>query len=279
MLKLELGTSQMKTGATALGGRTLVSLLEKTTEENTMNSAAYELAEASVELEKAEKAARDVVDTLTTESTSWVVAGAATKGQGPRQSLLVASWDTLGWVFYREGKFAEAENYVRATWNNDQDPESALHLGEIEEKLNNQAEAMRLYEMALAGVPPEAATKIPSIKNQKQKLVDRIAALKKQGIASQAATSNLAVQKLRTIRLGAWKGKNALTEYAFTIEKDKPGDLQESDPGAVLIVGANAMIRRVVFDHWIPTGSQAKLVRKGTLNCHTGVCELVVHPM
>lgn len=129
------------------------------------------------------------------------------------------------------------------------------------------------------GVPPEAATKIPSIKNQKQKLVDRIAALKKQGIASQAATSNLAVQKLRTIRLGAWKGKNALTEYAFTIEKDKPGDLQESDPGAVLIVGANAMIRRVVFDHWIPTGSQAKLVRKGTLNCHTGVCELVVHPM
>ena len=278
-VQLHLGVSQMRTGGTTTGSKTLLALLEKSTEELTLNDAAYELARADIELEKAEKAARSVIDTLTKESSAWAV-GDTTKLQPQRQSLLIAAWDTLGWVLYREGKVDEAANYVRAAWNNEQKAEVGLHLGKIEEKQGHSAAALGVYEIAIATFPPETlVTPSALARDQKRKLQDHIAALKKQGVVSQVHAPQLALQKLKTLPLGAWKGKNSMAEYAFILQKDKVDDLQESDAGKAPIVGANAIVRRAAFDHWVPKGSEARLLRKGTLNCHMTVCDLVVHPM
>ncbi|QNI36850.1 tetratricopeptide repeat protein [Edaphobacter albus] len=276
-LQLELATSQMRTGAVTTGSKSLLPLLAKSSDENTINNAAYELALANVELGTAEKATRGVVDTLTTESNSWVVS-ASTKGQQMRQSLLVATWDTLGWILYREGRIEEGENYVRASWNNQQGGESGLHLGEIEEKLGHKAAAMGIYQIAMGTFPPETLVK-PSVqmKEQKSKLEEHIAALKKQGIAPQVQNPPVALQKLMTMPLGPWKGRNSMVEYTFVLQQDKIGDLQQSDPEATAITGGNAMLRKATFNHWIPNGSEARLLLKGTLNCHGAVCELVVH--
>ena len=278
-LQLRLGVSQMRIGATGTGSKTLLALLAKSSEESTLNGAAYELATAGIELDKAEKAEFGVVDTLTTESASWVVS-ASTKMQQQRQSLLIAAWDTLGWILYREGKVSEAENYIRATWNNEEDAEVGLHLGEIEQKLGQNAAALSTYEIALATFPPESfGASSATAKDQKKRLEERIAALKKQGVAAPVQAPPLALQKLRTIPLGSWTGKNSMAEYTFTLQQNRIGDLQQSDPGNAVIASGNAMIRKAAFHHWIPDDSEARLLRKGTLNCHSNVCELVIHPL
>lgn len=279
-LQLHLAISQMRTGATGTGSKTLLALLANSSEESTLNSAAYELANAGMDLDKAEKAALSVVDTITAESNSWVV-GASTKPQQQRQSLLIAAWDTLGWILYREGKVSEAENYIRAAWNNEQTAEIGLHLGEIEQKLGHNAAALSAYEIALTTFPPESFTAASATaKEQKKKFEEHIAALKKQGVAAPIQTPPLALQKLRTLPLGGWTGKsNSMAEYTFTLQENKIGDLQQNEPANAVIAGGNAMVRKAAFHHWTPDGSEARLLRKGTLNCHSSVCELVVHAM
>jgi len=81
------------------------------------------------------------------------------------------------------------------------------------------------------------------------------------------------------IALGPWRGKNSSAEYTFVLEQDRPGDLQETSQGSSGIASATTIIRKARFEHWTPKGSEARLLRKGTLNCHGSVCELVVHPM
>ena len=112
-LQLQLGTAQLETGRIDAGGKTLTALLAKTSEPQILNNGAYELAKTGTALEQAEKASRQAVEDLTAESMSWVVS-ASTKGQESKQELLVSSWDTLGWILFREGKLDEAESYVRA---------------------------------------------------------------------------------------------------------------------------------------------------------------------
>jgi tetratricopeptide (TPR) repeat protein len=278
-LQLQLGACLIKTGATDVGAKTLLALLSKLDDENALNSAAYALATANMELEKAEKAARTVVDTITAESSTWGVS-AATHQQRSRQSLLIATWDTLGWILYREGKADEAENYIRASWSNMQTAETGLHLGEIEEKLSHKAAAQDIYELALSSIAPESlVTPSPIVKDQKKQLEQHIAALKQQGIATSAQSSQAGLHKLQTIPLSTWTGKNNMAEYTFTLKQDKVGDLQQSEPDKAAIPGGNQMVRKAVFHHWTPDGSEAQLLLRGTLNCHTSICDLVIHPM
>ncbi|WP_035346972.1 DUF3857 domain-containing protein [Edaphobacter aggregans] len=276
-LQIQLGTAQVETGRKEAGGKTLTAALSKATEPFMLNDAAYELGEAGIGLEQAEKASRQAIQDLTAESASWVVS-ATTKEQRSKQELLVSAWDTLGWILFREGRIDEAESYIRATWNNEQTPEVGLHLGELEDKRGNKKAALELYEMSLTPII-QKTTSTPEEERTRRELRERTDALKKEGVVSAMKDPAAAVQRLRMIPLGPWRGKSSSVEYTFVLEQDKPGDLQETSQGASGITNATSMIRKARFDHWTPTGSEARLLRKSTLNCHASVCELVVHPM
>jgi hypothetical protein len=79
-----------------------------------------------------------------------------TKMRG-RSSLLVASWDTLGWTIYKSptghepARLAEAERYLVAAWHNSLHAEVGLHLGELQEALHRPGEALVTYQLAEAG--------------------------------------------------------------------------------------------------------------------------------
>ena len=38
--------------------------------------------------------------------------------------------DSMGWIAYRQGRLAEAEEFLRRAWKLDRNPEIAAHLGE-----------------------------------------------------------------------------------------------------------------------------------------------------
>lgn len=275
--QLQLGTAQLETGRKEAGGKTLAALLSKTSEPLILNDGAYELAKAGIALDQAEKASRQSVEDLTAESTSWVVS-ATTKDQKSKQELLVSGWDTLGWVLFREGKTDEAESYVRAAWNNEQTGETGLHLGEILEKRGDRKAALEVYEMALTPQVQKTPS-TPAAERTRRDLQERAESLRQSGVVSTMRDPSAALQRLRVIPLGSWRGKNSSAEYTIVLEQDKPGDLQETSQGVSGITNASAMIRKARFERWTPSGSPARLLRTGTLNCHASVCELVVHPM
>jgi hypothetical protein len=110
------------------------------------------------------------------------------------------------------------------------------------------------------------------------KLRKRMDALKKKGISAGDTNMQSELTKQRTIRVGTKTGGNLLLEYSFVIEDGKIVLIRKS-PSDYPMANEDAMLKRANFEGWIPQGSDAHLLRKGTLNCHSGICELVLHPM
>jgi hypothetical protein len=69
--------------------------------------------------------------------------------------ILAAYWDTLGWVYYRQGKFDRAENYLRASWMITQGNTEADHLAEVLKQEHKSA--------SLADSSTARTTKLPRI--------------------------------------------------------------------------------------------------------------------
>jgi tetratricopeptide (TPR) repeat protein len=58
--------------------------------------------------------------------------------------------DSLGWVYFRQGRAAEALPYLKAAYTDDHDGDIAAHLGEVLWQLGQQDEAQRIWSEASA---------------------------------------------------------------------------------------------------------------------------------
>ncbi|HTH54138.1 MAG TPA: hypothetical protein VL495_09315 [Edaphobacter sp.] len=195
------------------------------------------------------------------------------------QNLLVAAWGTLGWILYQQGKFEEAENYLQASWKNNQNAEVALHLGQLAEKRGQKQEALHRYSLGFAttrkALPAAAPMKQPDLISTV--LRKRIEALKKQGFTTNNADLPGELTKLRAFHVGSTERPNAMLECSFVIDKGKITLLRSTNSGPVPEKD-DAMIKRASFQDWIPRDSDAHLLLKGFLNCHSGTCELITYP-
>ncbi len=61
--------------------------------------------------------------------------------------------DSMGWVLFREGKSAEALDYLERAYDIDGDPEIAAHLGEVLWSLGRDGEANIVWALALQSYP------------------------------------------------------------------------------------------------------------------------------
>ena len=133
-LQMEIGEAQLRGGKEDAGAVTMEAVLKTNDDLSVMNSAAYELANARRDLPLADATERTVLDKLTTETQSW------TMDETPslltqKSSLLIASWDTMGWILFQEGKAKEAMPYVEAAWRNEPNDEVGGHLSKIKAAL------------------------------------------------------------------------------------------------------------------------------------------------
>jgi Flp pilus assembly protein TadD len=67
--------------------------------------------------------------------------------------------DSMGWVLYRLGDLARAEDLLKRAYDAQPDPEIAAHLGEVLWKANKRAEAERVWHSALAKAPDDETLK------------------------------------------------------------------------------------------------------------------------
>jgi Tfp pilus assembly protein PilF len=65
----------------------------------------------------------------------------------PQEASII---DSMGWVLFRQGRHAEAEEFLRRAWEIDKNPEIGAHLGEVLWVSGKQDEAVRVWREAQA---------------------------------------------------------------------------------------------------------------------------------
>jgi hypothetical protein len=186
--------------------------------------------------------------------------------------LLSASWDTLGWIYFAEGKNDLAEEYVRAAWMSDGHEEVGMHLGEILEKKGDLVQAMRIYEMALSGRQGNSTTPVMN------ELHTRVEGLKKQGVKSQYAHADSVLQEQRTFhipRSAGLKGSAIFFAQVSGVKTEKMGFISGDEP----LRGLGEVLAHLDLRLAVPKDSHALLLRSGVLFCTTQpTCEFVLTP-
>jgi hypothetical protein len=109
-------------------------LLKTADDAETLNDAAYELADANLDLPLDESCERKALQKLTTETETWTLDESPATLRA-KTNLLLASWDTMGWILYREGKLEQAIPYLEAARLGRPAPEIVKHLADARQAL------------------------------------------------------------------------------------------------------------------------------------------------
>jgi len=149
---MALATVEIKAGDKTDAASILAPMLKTVSDPEQQNGTAYSLADMGLELTAAEAVERSALDSLTAKASAWTLEEDPQTIK-PVSSLIVASWDTLGWIFFREGRLKEAHSYIAAAWHSRHDATLGLHLGDIEMAENDPSAAFNSYQLALATIP------------------------------------------------------------------------------------------------------------------------------
>ena len=261
-VQLAMANAEMKNGMVPKASARLVDLLKTAEDPLMLNDAAYALSEANVNLPVAEAAERKALAKMDVETGAW------TLDESPRllqqkTSLLAASWDTMGWILFREGKLEESRVYVEAAWKNRSDAIVGEHLGDIEMALKQPGLALVAYELARAAGGKGAALEEKEAKAKQaggKALIDREKGLK----------------ELRTVKLGPAHGAYGAAEYRMLLSKGKVERVEAA--GDKTVAGGADRIGAMHVPEMFPAGSEARLAKMGVLNCYQDRCELIFEP-
>lgn len=278
-LRLLLGSAEMKAGRLDEGSKILIALVKDSSDANVLNDVSYELADKNMDLDLAEASITKAVDLLT-KDTATLTIDTDPKVAAAKETMLAAAWDTMGWVYFREHKLDLAEDYLRAAWLSNPHTIAGLHLGQVQEARGQISHALDTYEMAQSsGISYRSdGTQQALIVSTDQELSRRINVLLHKGARDRfMGESSERLQGLRKLPLGPAEGRSGTVDYTVLMESGHV-DAVKGDARNTLQNG-DEMVKRLVALSWWPKDSKAKVLRRGFLNCHSGVCEFVMLPL
>ena len=271
LIQVEFANAFLKAGKDDEAQPILEKVLGSSTDANVLNSGAYALADHHLMLPLAEASAQKAVDVLEAESAETGI-GSVNATSFQQANLLLACWDTLGWIYFAEGKSELAEEYVMASWRSAAHPEEGLHAGEIREKKGDLKGALRMYEMALSRIGVNNAGSVST------ELHTRIERLKKTGLGDPEANPGRALQEQRTFhvtRPTGVKGSGVFAVQASALKTENVAMLSGDDA----VRGLSEALGRLDLGLAVPKESHALLLRSGVLFCSTeSTCEFVLTP-
>jgi tetratricopeptide (TPR) repeat protein len=271
LIQVQLGSALLRAGKPDEAVSVVTAALDGSSDPDVLNDGAYVLASEKAALPLAESSSRKAIDLLEAESGQTVLEG-ANAHSFQRVRVLLASWDTLGWIYFAEGKTDLAEQYIRAAWKSDPHAEVGLHLGEIVEKRGDQVEAMQVYEMALIGAKRNSPTPVID------ELHARVDALKKQGVKPQYPHAESVLQEQRTFhvpRTGTMKGSAIYLLQVSAAKTEKTEFVSGDEP----LRSQGDVLAHLDLGLAVPKDSHALLLRSGVLFCSTQpTCEFVLTP-
>jgi predicted Zn-dependent protease/transglutaminase-like putative cysteine protease len=246
--------------------------LTSSNDANVLNTNAYLLSNIKLELPLAEASSRHSIEMLESSLAALTLQQVNDKDFG-QTNLLAASWDTLGWILFQEGKAAEAEPYIRASWVNNANVIVGDHLAQVVEALGRRSEALKIDELALASEGPVAkAEESVEVKRNLERL-------RRAGVTSPVRDASQALQQMRTFHVGKPVGEAGSATFKLAIADDR---IDESDlvNGPPELRAFSAKLNQLKVPGALPAGSKAHLFRDGILYCSSGTsaCEFVLAP-
>jgi len=238
-----------------------------------LNNAAYMLSESGVDFASAEAASHRSVDLLEQKSTT-ISAQEANSRTFAEAQLLIAAWDTYGWILFREGKSADAKPYISAAWRDSLRAEIADHLGQIDEALGKNDEAMTDYTFANMAL---TTNDTPDVRGH---IHDSIARLKTAGAKASLPPGAGNTQDLRTYRLNRSAGVSGWGTFRLEITTTGVVDAQLMS-GQQTVAAIKPSILAMKFPELLPPGSKAHLLRSAVVSCSQAsdkICEVVLVP-
>jgi tetratricopeptide (TPR) repeat protein/transglutaminase-like putative cysteine protease len=147
-LQFQLGDAYLKTKQNEKALANFRQAVEqKGDEPEILNNVAYTLADNNLNLDLARQYAEKAVTRLDEQAQR----AGTSRDEGMRVTYeLSLVWDTLGWIYFKQGDVRRAESLVRAAWLLGEESIVAEHLGEIYEKEGKTQQAAHAYEWALA---------------------------------------------------------------------------------------------------------------------------------
>ncbi len=246
------------------------SALDGATDPGQLNDAAYTLSETGIDLDVAEAASRRSITAQEKKSEEMTTEQANMKAFA-NSNLLVTSWDTLGWILFRESKNAEAMPYLVAAWRASLSPEVGYHLGRLYQAMGKKKEAATTFALA------ETATKSNTPPDLLGHIKNSLARLKASGFKP-AASGVQALQNLRTYKVPRHKGVSGWG--TFRLEITTAGVIESQQiTGSSQIAEIKPELAAMKFPGLVPTGSKAHLLRSAVVSCSLHkVCEVVLVP-
>lgn len=235
-----------------------------------LNNAAYVLSETGTSLDVAEEVSRKSIDKLEEESVSITTAAANSRAFA-RANLLIASWDTLGWILFREGKLNDAQPLLSAAWRAGLRAEIGDHLGQLYEAMGKKEEALSAYKLAQAAI----SGSIPQ--DLRDHILDGIQRLNG-GAKLGPAISPQALQDLRTYHIPRPKDANGWG--TFRLEVTTAGVIESQQiSGEQHLAAIKPAIDAMKFPELLPPASKAHLLRSAVVSCSMGkTCDVVLVP-
>jgi tetratricopeptide (TPR) repeat protein len=218
------------------------------------NDAAYYLGDNNLSLPDAQLYAEKAVKSVESDAAN-VSLDRLDVGDLNRMSQLAHFWDTLGWIYFREGDFAKAQKYLEAAWNLAQEGTIGDHLAQTYEKQGKKLVAN--YQHALAHVAPDPNAVAPSPENGFT-------------LSNGQFTATEELSQMRRTKLGNLPVKQGSAEFFVLLAPG--GKVEESKfiSGAEHMRALSKVVTSIKFKAPLPDDAPVKLVRRGVLVCQGG---------
>jgi tetratricopeptide (TPR) repeat protein len=246
------------------------SVLDGTDDPALLNDAAYVLSNSGIDLAIAEDASRKSIAGL--EEKSAAITTAEVNSHAFADAiLLVASWDTLGWIYFRQGKLEAAEPLLMAAWRASLRAEVGDHLGQLYEAMGQKDEAATVYMLAQTAIDKNVA---PDVSRH---IKESIARLKTAGAKSGPGGTD-ALQNLRTYKVHRPSDVSGWGSFRLLITTAGVTESQQMS-GEQKIAGIKTVLETMKFPGLVPPESKAHLLRSAVVSCSMGTtCEVVLVP-
>lgn len=261
-----LGSDELEGGQKDAGIADLEQGMRASKDPGMLNDITFLLADHDADLPEDAKFAAQALQ-QTEKSTAAVQLSTLSKQDLANVDLLGAIWDTVGWIDFKQGKYSDAERYIRAAWLLGQYPAVADHLRQVYVKEGKKSEASQMQKLAASTRPAsmqtsKAGVPTPTMSHKDMKKTDK---------------SIQELQKLRTIEITGLSQKTAAAQFWLVFTPQGVEEVKMISGDASLSQAAD-QIKKHVFPLTFPDPGPVKIIRRGILSCSQfdSTCQLVL---
>jgi tetratricopeptide (TPR) repeat protein/transglutaminase-like putative cysteine protease len=173
-------------------------------------------------------------------------------------------WDTLGWVYFRQGKLPQAERYLDAAWRLSPAGVIGDHLGQLYEKQGKKQAAIDVYALGLAANVPTQEVR--------EDMYTRLLALMKVQANVDAKLKMARQESAHSPRLKMGKLSTTPGSGEFWLVVGRDGSVEQVRfiSGVESFRSFQKAIASLKFKAPLPDDAPTKLLRRGVLVCAGG---------